>query len=364
MPAPKLDASKIAHIREVYSRTGNISQTAAECNVSPNGVRGYVRDITPRRVRGKAPTKLGPRQRAEIHRRVQAGETHRAIADATGLHPQTVAKAAREPLPEQVPAADGTPQLPESFSLDYQPFGMAVTGKTLLISDVHIPFHDRRAVEAAVKHGRDAGVKAVLVNGDALDFHGVSRFDHDGTAITYQQEIEYGRKFFAYLRGQFPRARIVFKEGNHEERLERYILTRAPALFGLAGVNVASLVELENHGVEHVGEQRVIRLGKLSVIHGHEYGRGTNAPVNAARWLMLRARRPAIMGHLHHTSEQRETAIDDTTLATWSIGCLCGLHPRYARLTARWGHGWAIVDVAGDGSFEVDNRSLVEKRVA
>jgi hypothetical protein len=99
-------------------------------------------------------------------------------------------------------------------------------------------------------------------------------------------------------------------------------------------------------------------------LHGHEYGRGTNAPVNGARWLMLRARRPAMMGHLHHASEQREQAIDGTALATWSVGCLCGLHPRYARLTARWGHGWAIVDVAGDGSFEVDNRSLVEKRVA
>jgi hypothetical protein len=77
----------------------------------------------------------------------------------------------------------------------------------------------------------------------------------------------------------------------------------------------------------------------------------------------LRARKPTIMGHLHHTSEQTEQAIDGSMLAAWSLGCLCGLNPRYRRLSSRWNHGYAIVDIATNGEYEIRNRKILGGKV-
>jgi predicted phosphodiesterase len=293
----------------------------------------------------------------EVHERILQllgeGKTITQVAQEVGLHPTTVWRLGQKRL---------RAELPKSIAEEYPPFEVESASVVLLLSDIHIPFHDTRALETAINYGANAKPDVVLLNGDVLDFHMVSRYDHDGTKLTYQEEIEAGRQFLAYLRDRFPRSRILYKEGNHEERLAKYILTRAPALFGLESVTVPQLLMYDDLGVEHIGDQRVIRIAGLRVIHGHEYGGSTYAPVNAARWLMLRARRHAIMGHMHHTSEQIDQTIDGTQLATWSVGCLCGLHPRYRRLSSRWNHGFAIIRVSGT-NWEVQNLRIVDGRV-
>ena len=299
--------------------------------------------------------KLSERKHRKIHALAAEGASGREIVKKAKVSQGTVANYLKKPLPTPPAKAE----LPESWAEDYPPFKIDNAGRALLLFDVHIPFHVKGAVEAAVEAGQHEAVNTVVLGGDALDFHQVSRYDHDGSKLTYQQEIESGKQFLAYLRDRFPKARIVFKEGNHEERLAKYILSRAPALFGLEDCTLASLLGLAGLGIEHVGDQRVIHLGKLRVIHGHEYGGGVSAPVSAARWLMLRARKPAVMGHLHQTSEQIENDIDNNQLAAWSVGCLCGLNPKYRRLSSRWNHGCAIANVAKDGTFEMRNMRVM-----
>lgn len=303
--------------------------------------------------------KLPERKRKRIHELGAQGMTQRKIGKLVGVSQCAVHDHLKKPVASPVSEAE----LPESWAEEYEPFTIDGPCRALLLSDIHIPFHDRKALEAAVEVGKREAANVVVLNGDALDFHAVSRYDHDGSKLTYQMEIEGAKKFVRWIRNQFPKARIIFKEGNHEERLERYILSRAPALFGLENVTLRSLVGLDGVGAEHVGEQRVIRLGKLRIIHGHEYGGGVNAPVNAARWLLLRARRSAIMGHLHHTSYQPETDIDGEQRGAWSLGCLCGLHPRYRRLAQRWNHGFAVVSVDKAGAFDVRNHQVIGGKV-
>lgn len=304
-----------------------------------------------------------PKLSARKHRRIldlaAAGKSSREIARAVGVSSGTAVKFAKTPLPG--PAAA---ELPASWAEDYPPFALDGARRVLVLSDVHIPFHVPAAVEAAVEAGRKDAVDCVYLNGDALDFHQVSRYDHDGSKLTYTQEVESGKQFFRYLRGKFPKARIVFKEGNHEERLDKYILSRAPALFGLEDCTLGSLLGLAGLGVELVRDQRVVMAGRLRLIHGHEYGGGVNAPVSAARWLMLRARKPAMCGHLHQTSEQIESNIDGEQMATWSVGCLCGLSPKYRRLSQKTNHGFALLGLAASGEFEVRNLRVRNGKVA
>ena len=45
-------------------------------------------------------------------------------------------------------------------------------------------------------------------------------------------------------------------------------------------------------------------------------------------------------------------------MSTWSTGCLCDLHPDYRPLN-NWNHGFAIVEVAKDGTFQVQNKTVI-----
>lgn len=223
---------------------------------------------------------ISRRKHAQVLKLAADGLSLRRIGKKVGIDSTTAMKYARLPLAgEPGPVAS----LPKSWAEDYPPFVIDAPARVLLLSDIHIPFHDAGAIEAVVEFGKQAGVNTVLLNGDTLDCHTVSRYDHDGSKLTYVEEVEAGRQFLRYLRGRFTKARIVFKDGNHEERLDKYILSRAPALFGLEDCTIASLIGLAAVGAEHVRDQRVIHAGQLRVIHGHEYGSGVHAPVSAAR---------------------------------------------------------------------------------
>lgn len=251
--------------------------------------------------------------------------------------------------------------VPASVPSNYSPFQIDTPGKWLVLSDLHLPYHDVPAVKAALAAGRRAKCAGILLNGDVLDSHELSRFDRDPSAPRYIAERDCALAFLAHVRRLFPNARLVFKAGNHDDRLTSYILRHAPALFGL--VSLAELLRLAEQGIEYVGDKRPVRLGKLNVLHGHEYPGGAASPVNPARGLFLKARSVALCGHHHQTSEHHEPDVTGQPQAAWSTGCLCQLHPEYMPLN-KWNHGFAVVHVAADGAFSVHNHRILRGKVA
>ncbi len=257
-------------------------------------------------------------------------------------------------------AGSGTfPAIPEGLT-SFEDWGPLIIGgplKALLLSDLHIPYHDRMAIEIAVERGRDADL--VIINGDLADCYEMSRFEPDPRKCDFPGMLRKSKEFFTWLRAKFPKARILYKEGNHEERLERYFLVRAPAVLGVPEFELKNLMKLDDFGIEWLDEKRPIRLGKLFVIHGHEYRFAFSNPVNPARGLFLRAKVHAIQGHNHQSSQHGERRLDDKVVSTWSTGCLCDLHPEYMPLN-NWGHGAALVELSDQGAFHVDNFRIIK----
>ena len=64
-------------------------------------------------------------------------------------------------------------------------------------------------------------------------------------------------------------------------------------------------------------------------------------------------------GHWHQTSEHAESTLGGRSIACWSTGCLCELHPPYMPLN-KWNHGYAIVDVTAGGNFQVQNKKIIK----
>lgn len=258
--------------------------------------------------------------------------------------------------------------LPEPVNREYEPFRLDGAGLWLVLNDVHLPYHDKRTVELALDTAVRRGATGILLNGDILDSHELSDFDKDPSAPRYAAELEAGKQFFTYVRERFAgrklrkNPRVVFKAGNHEERLDRYIMRKAPAFWQLKNVQLPELLEMRRFGIEFVGDKRVIRLGKLNVIHGHEYRSTIQAPVNPARGLFLRSKATALCGHFHQTSEHHEPTIEGRPKGCWSTGCACQLNPQYSPLN-KWNLGFAMVEVANSGEFSVQNLRVMDGEI-
>jgi len=123
--------------------------------------------------------------------------------------------------PQETPKSLNPFQLPESHLHKKEPFYLPKSSKkVLLLSDIHIPYHDIAAIEAAVEYGISEGVDTVYLNGDILDFFGVSFHEKDAKKRPrMSEEIEMGRQFLQWLKYKFPSEQIYFIPGNHEQRL-------------------------------------------------------------------------------------------------------------------------------------------------
>jgi predicted phosphodiesterase len=319
-----LDSETIAKVKAVYAETGSTIETARRVGVNKSSVLKY-RDVSPE-------------------------------SQSCDTSPPPVARGYTTPtMPEPAPEAGGA-ALPEPVDEPYEEFDATLPGQWLILNDCHIPYHDRRTIELAVREARQRGVVGVLLNGDIMDCAGISNHYREPNVTRIEEELEKGLQFFAWLRASLPGARIVYKAGNHEERWPRYLTSAAPELFGMKQLQLPALLTLADYGVEWVDECRVIMLGKLHCVHGHEFRGGGG--VMPARWLFLRSASTAICGHFHRTSDFHETALDRRQYGSWSVGCACHLYPRWLRQN-KWNHGFAFVEVATNRHFTVTNRRIL-----
>lgn len=272
--------------------------------------------------------------------------------------------AAIEPIVNKAYIVENRPlnpyHLPKSEEINYENFN--IEGKKILIlSDIHLPYHDVAALTVALDYGIKVGVDAILLNGDTLDFFTLSRFAKDPKARSFAHELKTFSEFMAVIFLTFPGAKIYFKHGNHEERYNHYLWMKAGELDGVEEFKLDEIIQRRAAGVTIIGDKRIIKAGSLNIIHGHEFGGSIFSPVNIARGLFLRAKVGALQGHNHQTSEHTERDMNGRITTTYSVGCLCQLSPQYLPIN-KWNHGFAIVEVDGD-EYEVENKRIHKGKI-
>jgi len=224
--------------------------------------------------------------------------------------------------------------------------------KTFVVgSDLQFPYTDMRVYTAFVDFCKRVKADGVVINGDANDFYSVSTFDKDpARARRLVDELELMQEnVFRPLRKAVPRARIWLTEGNHEDRLRRYIWKNAPALEGLPGLTIPKLYNLEEFGIKYAPADVMINLGKLKVFHGHlisQHSAGT------AMKHFQRHGTSLLVGHSHRLGAFYKTTHDGVHGA-WEGGCLCSMDAEYENFP-NWQQGWAVVTVQPSGLFHVE----------
>ena len=241
--------------------------------------------------------------------------------------------------------------LPPSFEESYEHYNVPPQYKNwLIMSDLHFPYHNIKAITETLNYGIQKNIDAILINGDGMDCYQLSKFNPDPRKRNMKEEIDAFGEFLIICRKIAP---VFFKEGNHEERMERLLIRNAPVLLGIEEFELETLLKCGERKIDVIKDQRIIYIGHLPVLHGHEVHLA-GVSVNPARSLFLKTNKTALCGHLHRTSQHSESSLDGKSISTWSVGHLGDEHPEYARIN-KWNHGCARVEVNSDGDFEVIN---------
>lgn len=258
-----------------------------------------------------------------------------------------------------------TPELPPSKMKNREFVDLPVSSNNILwLSDIHIPNQDNKALELAIDYGVKHKINCIVLGGDILD--NTPFTSHDSEPPGKEDVVEWFELcqiLLSHLRTKFPKAHIVWLEGNHDNWYVRYLMKKAPMLFNDEYFRLPQRLDLKKFNVDFYEQHIIVRAGKLHMLHGHTLMRGFMAPVNAARGVFMKAKSSMIIGHVHSTSNHSETNIKEEPISCWSVGCLCTLAPDYDPHNTKHNVGFAHIIVENNGEFEVLNKRIIGTKI-
>lgn len=200
------------------------------------------------------------------------------------------------------------------------------------------PFHDERALSIAVQITERVRPDVSILLGDTLDLAEFGRFRLDpGMAGMTQATIDRAHGYISTVAEMS--GRTLLFQGNHDLRLQNYILDNAAAAFGIKRANVPddwpamsvrSLLRLDELGVEYMDgypANRHYLTPRLRISHGSRVKSGGST----AAMLVKDSAESDIFGHVHVT-QYHERTIEEAgadgrpthrRIFGYSPGCLC-----------------------------------------
>lgn len=255
-------------------------------------------------------------------------------------------------------------KLPDSEEQIRHPYILPkANNNILLISDLHIPYHNISAITAALDYGKQENVNTIIINGDLMDFYYQSRFEKDPHKRNTKFEFDSTKAFLVILRATFPNAQIYWVKGNHDVRYEHWLMAKAPEVFDDPYYRLEERLRLSEQNIHLIGDKTIVKAGKLNIHHGHLFFRGFIAPVNSARGLFLRAKESTSCSHVHKISEHTETNLSGELITCWTSGCLCELSPDYSPFANNYAHGFQHIKVDSDRNYSVKNYRILNGRI-
>jgi len=247
------------------------------------------------------------------------------------------------------------------IELDYTPYIVPPAyNKTLIIADLHGLFCDMQSLEIAINYGIKHNCDSFIIDGDFLDFYQFSKFDKSNRIVEqFYEEQEWGVELLQLLQRIFGFG--ILKEGNHDARRQLYI-ERLPLVYEeikLLG-GYSDYLNYSGSNIQFIKDYNVINYGKLNIIHGHEFQGGGGIHVAYNR--LNKAFDNIISAHSHVKQEAVRVGIDGEVYGSWTLGCLCNLHPRY-NINSNWTHGFATVAKDESGFFEIQNKLIINKKI-
>lgn len=202
------------------------------------------------------------------------------------------------------------------------------------------PFHDEAAMNVALQIiewlAKNDRVDEVINLGDFIDLPAQGRFEQEPAfAFTTQHALDRGYKFLQEQRASAgARAKIVLIEGNHDRRMEKFIVSNAASAFGLKRadtnelpvMSIPYLLRLDELKVEYIDAYPAGAYwlnDRLRAVHGTKVRSNGST---AAAYTNADPHISTIFGHVHRQELQSKTVFDrlgPIKSVAVSPGCLC-----------------------------------------
>ncbi len=158
----------------------------------------------------------------------------------------------------------------------------------------------------------------------------ISTFDKNPSRrFRFQDEVDVTHKWLFGRCEANPKARRILIEGNHEDRIRRWLWKYGPDIAGLRALELENLLELEDLGIENIPYMSVVDLLGYRVEHGFKTSASKAYPINISRFMAIATGSSGLCGHTHHFSTYAWT---DASGGHSYIenGCLCRFDLEYA----------------------------------
>ena len=234
-----------------------------------------------------------------------------------------------------------------------------------LISDLQVPFHDVRAVDAVAQCITDLkrADDIVVTVGDEQDFQTISRWAQ-GTALEWERSIGNDRDTTVQVLRDLQVQHMI--RSNHTDRLYHSVMKRLPGLLGLPELELENFWRLPELGIQfHKHGYRIPKTDWI-VLHGDEAGTSQVAGQTAAG-LVRKVGLSVACGHTHRLGLQPYTTSvgGKLTRTLWGmeVGNLMDMSKATYAKTHNWQQGFAVLYQDGSRTTPVPipiiNRSFV-----
>lgn len=226
--------------------------------------------------------------------------------------------------------------------------------KLVVLNDIHFPFCDTTAVALACKLIETIEPNIIVLNGDIVDFFGISKFLKDpARAVQFPYEIEVDVKLMReWFWERYKDVVWIYIEGNHENRMQSYIWSKAKELAGMKQLDWNNLLEVpENVFVlkrsdvpqpDTAFSAPMVVLPSLFISHGDSFRLNGNT-VNVARCLFFKVLQNIVIGHWHRSDEYIQLDLKGHAHGAWVTPCLSLPRPHWDA-SRIWGQGITVIE--------------------
>ena len=246
----------------------------------------------------------------------------------------------------------------------------------VILADSHGSHLDRSAWAACMADLKDLDVHEVILMGDHIECSGFLAEHHSpGTlsqaTYSYSEDIDHASQWLDELQAVCPKASFHMLQGNHESRVERWIMQHSLAhnkdrKLLLEALDPEYRLRLKERGIKFYRrdefnntcrERGTLKLGNCFFVHE------ISTSVNAATVAVNKYAGNVVFGHSHRAdiSYSRKPGVGQVMAA--NPGCLCTLAPVWQLTRSsinNWSHGYAIQLVGNKGDFLHINVPIVD----
>lgn len=222
--------------------------------------------------------------------------------------------------------------------------------KVIVIPDMHVPYHDEDVWELILLAIQRTKPTHVVIIGDFADFYTVSSHSKDpARKINFQTEVDAVNEELDRLQAITDRigAKVVYVEGNHENRLDRFLAGQAPQLASY--ITTRRLFEISRRGWKWVPYRDFTKIGKMHFTHDLD-----RSGKHAAAQAVADFGGNVTIGHTHRGCVAYLGTVRGENYMCLNVGWGGDFgsidYKHKARALRDWQHGFGLVYVEGNGN--------------